>query len=359
MNFMKKVNAMHVETLCKKSLIIMTAIKVLMIASFFLGAIVALPKQGNAQSEASCKGENLLTKLAVEDKPAFDRIQEAAAKIENSDSIFWKVEKEGQQPSWLFGTMHMADPAIATLKPEIKQAILASDTLVIESTDALDPVAAQQAMGKLAHLTLMSEGTLRDLVRDDLEDELEEAVSARGIPMQLANRMQPWLIATTISLPICEIQRKQSGEKVLDAVLADFAKNENKDIKGLESIEEQLTALAKLPQSYHVSALEETLSSGEVALNMIETLKQTYLEGKMGVVFPLMQEVMPQSGNGEGALQLQEELIDKRNVTMAERVEPILKSGASFVAVGALHLPGEKGLVKLLRDKGYTLSPAQ
>jgi len=350
---------MRFETVCEKSLYILGAIKIMLILAFFLGASFAMPEKASAQSEASCKGNNLLEKLKAEDSVAYDRVLTSAKEIINANSIFWKVEKQGQKPSWLFGTMHMADPDIATLRSDVKEAIKASDALVVESTEALDPVAAQQAMGGLAHLTLLTEGTLRDLVEDDLEDELEAAVTQRGIPMPLANRMQPWLIATTISLPVCELQRKQTGEKVLDAVLVDFAKAESKDVKGLESIAEQLTALASLPQDYHVSALEETLASGDLAVDMIETLKESYLKGEMGVVFPLMKEVMPKSAQGEGALKLQEELIDKRNVLMAERAEPILKAGSAFVAVGALHLPGETGLVKLLRDNGYTVTPVQ
>ena len=350
---------MRFETVCEKTLYIIGMIKIMLIAAFFLGAGLSIPQQAAAQSDASCEGINLLEKLKTEDNAAYERILSEAAKTENSEAIFWKVEKQGQKPSWLFGTMHMADPDISTLKENVKEAILASDVLVIESIDALDPVAAQKAMGELAHLTLLAEGTLRDLVQDDLEDELETAVSARGIPMPLADRMQPWLVATTISLPVCEIQRKQTGEKVLDAELAEFAKVSAKQVKGLESIAEQLTALASLPQEYHVSALEETLAAGTLALDMIETLKQSYLSGNMGVVFPLMKEVMPKSGQGEGALKLQEVLIDKRNVTMAERAEPILKEGSTFMAVGALHLSGKTGLVKLLRDNGYTVTAVQ
>lgn len=350
---------MRFETVCEKSLYILAALKIMLVAAFFLGANMGFSTQAAAQDGASCKGNNLLEKLKTEDTAAYDRILAEASGIANANSIFWKVEKEGQKPSWLFGTMHMADPDISTLREDVKEAILSSDALVIESVEALDPVAAQKAMGGLAHLTLLTEGTLRDLVEDDLEDELEAAVTVRGIPMPLADRMQPWLIATTISLPVCEIQRKQSGEKVLDAALADFAKTSGKSVKGLETIAEQLNALASLPQAYHVSALEETLSSGDVAVDMIETLKQSYLSGNMGFVFPLMKEVMPKSGNGEGAIKLQEELIDKRNVLMAERSEAILKAGSTFIAVGALHLPGETGLVKLLRDDGYTVTPVE
>lgn len=350
---------MRFETFCDRTLYLLGALKILLVIAFFVGANLGSTTQASAQSDVSCKGNNLLEKLKAEDNAAYERVVSEASGMVNANSIFWKVEKEGQKPSWLFGTMHMADPDVATLREDVKAAILSSDTLVIESVEALDPVAAQKAMAGLAHLTLLTEGTLRDLVEDDLEDELEAAVTIRGIPMPLADRMQPWLIATTISLPVCEIQRKQSGDKVLDEALADFAKASGKPVKGLETIAEQLNALASLPESYHVSALEETLASGDLAVDMIETLKQSYLVGKMGFVFPLMKEVMPKSGSGEGALKLQEELIDKRNVTMAERSEEILKSGSTFIAVGALHLPGETGLVKLLRDNGYTVTPVQ
>jgi len=347
---------MRLEFVFEKTLYWFGLIKLGLIALFFaIGLLFGTPVT-SAQEGDGCGGVNLLEKLKSEDNAVYQRILAEADKLENSNSIFWKVEKEGQKPSWLFGTMHMADPEISTLKPKVKDAIRSSEALVIESVEALDPVAAQKAMGELAHLTLLTQGTLRDMVADDLEDELEAAVTSRGLPMVLADRMQPWLIATTISLPVCEIQRKQTGEKVLDAALAEYARNEGKDIKGLETIAEQLTALASLPQSYHVSALEETLASGDLAVDMIETLKQSYLRGQMGVIFPLMREVMPRSGKGEGALQLQEVLIDKRNLTMTDRVEPILQSGSAFVAVGALHLPGEKGLVKLLRQRGYTVS---
>ena len=347
---------MRFETLCEKVLFVFGLIKVALIAAFFAGSTLIDTDSANAQTEAVCNGQDLLLKLKNEDSAAYARILAEAEKTLNSNSVFWKIEKSGEPQSWLFGTMHMADPAISTIREDVKSAVRNSENLVIESTDALDPQAAQKAIGELAHLTLLTEGTLRDLVEDDLEDELEAAVAARGLPMMLADRMQPWLIATTVALPVCELQRKQAGGKVLDQALAEFAKQEGKNVQGLETVGEQLTAMASLPQEYHVSALEETLASGNGAVDMIETLKATYLDGNMGVVFPLMKEVMPKTGSGKGAADFQEVLIEKRNSTMLERMLPILKSGSSVVAVGALHLPGDKGLVKLLRDEGYTVT---
>ena len=70
-----------------------------------------------------------------------------------------------------------------------------------------------------------------------------------------------------------------------------------------------------------------------------------------------MKAVMPRSGKGEGAAQFQETLIVNRNYVMVERMLPILESRSALVAVGALHLPEETGIVTLLRNEGYTVSP--
>ncbi|MGI9353245.1 MAG: TraB/GumN family protein [Rhizobiaceae bacterium] len=337
-------------------LIIIGLMKLILLAFFFASFAVIQSPNADTQAVDNCSGKNLLTELEQTDPDKYQAVLSEAEETVNADSIFWKVQKDGRGPSWLLGTMHLADPDIANLPEDVREAILASDTLVIESVEALDQEASKKAMAGLAHLTLLKQGTLRDLIADELEDELEIAVTRRGVPMQLADRMQPWLIATTVALPVCEIKRKQKGEKVLDSILAEFATDNGKSLKGLETVSEQLTAIASLPEDYHVSALEETLASGSLALDMIETMKDLYIEGRMGLVFPLMKAVMPRTGSGAGVAQFQEALIDKRNETMASRVMPILEEGSTFVAIGALHLPGETGLVKLLRQSGYTVT---
>jgi uncharacterized protein YbaP (TraB family) len=61
------------------------------------------------------------------------------------------------------------------------------------------------------------------------------------------------------------------------------------------------------------------------------------------------------TGDQRLAREFQRRLILDRNHRMAERMEPWLKQGGAFVAVGALHLPGEQGLISLLRQQGYSV----
>ncbi len=346
---------MSAVKLSEKLLLTLGLLKLAFVTIFFLSFPFVEDTKVHAQS--ACTGANLIEKIQAENPDGYKEILAAAEKTENGNSILWRIEKEGQPSSWLFGTMHMADPAIATLQPDIIDAVNGVQSVVLETTDILNTEAAQAAMSEIVHLTLMPSGTsLKDLVDDELEDELDAAVSARGIPAFLANRMQPWLIATTVALPVCEIQRKNDGEIVLDAALGQYAIDNDKKVKGLESSKEQLEAIASLPEAYHVEALEATLKSGSQAQDMSETMKSLYLKGEISKILPMMKVISPESFTGQGAVDFQTLLIDKRNFTMVERVLPMLKAESIFMAVGALHLPGEKGIVKLLRDKGYTVT---
>ena len=349
--------AVTLELVCERFLLAIGLLKLFLIAMFFASFAVIGSAPAQTQDAGNCNGSDLLEKLKLEDNSSYQAVLAEAAKIKNGSGNFWLIEKDGQQNSYLFGTMHMTDPAISTLSEEIKAAINKSNTVVIESTDALDPVAAQQAMGQLAHLTLLTGGkTLRDFIRDDLEAKLEAEVTARGLPMLLADRMQPWVVSTTISLPVCELVRKQSSKKVLDAEVAAYGQEQGKELRGLESIAEQLSAMAAIPHEVHVSSLHQILEVEGLAVDSIETMKNLYLRGEVGLVVPLMKHIAPESYAGEGATKFQEILVEQRNSLMVERVTPYLEQGATFVAVGALHLSGETGIVNQLEKRGYKLS---
>ena len=73
----------------------------------------------------------------------------------------------------------------------------------------------------------------------------------------------------------------------------------------------------------------------------------------------MMKAASPESYSGKGVTQFQEALIEKRNLVMLERALPILETASAFVAVGALHLPGETGLVEQFRNQGFKVSPVQ
>lgn len=313
--------------------------------------------QNTAINKQSCGGKNLIAHYAANDPEKLKTIKAEAEKIINGNSVFWKIEKAGLPASYLLGTMHMADERIAKLDGSRLDGFNKTNLLIVENTDALDPKKAQAAMAKLQHLTMLKDETLNDLLDTDTLKLLEPKIAARGIPFSVATKLRPWLVATTISVPSCELAAKKAGKPVLDALLAQKANETNKQIIGLETVEEQLSAIANMPREFHVTALKETLHIGSEINDVIETMKQLYISGNIAMVQPLMKVVSTEPSSLEGKKRFEEQLIIKRNKIMAQRSTEHLAKGSVFLAVGALHLPDQTGLVKLIRDMGYTVSP--
>jgi uncharacterized protein YbaP (TraB family) len=92
----------------------------------------------------------------------------------------------------------------------------------------------------------------------------------------------------------------------------------------------------------------------------METLVQLYLTRRITAAMPFQIAMAQQAGVSDQAFAgFQEKLLVERNVKMTAVAEPLLDKGGLFIAVGALHLPGDKGLVALLREAGYTVSPIE
>jgi uncharacterized protein len=123
----------------------------------------------------------------------------------------------------------------------------------------------------------------------------------------------------------------------------------------LETIEEQLTAVATIPFSFHIAALRETLAGRGFSADLMETTKILYLQGNTAMMLPLIRLLAPDAYQGKGYASFQYFLLEQRNRSMVERAIAYLEQGNAFVAVGALHLPGETGLVSLLRKAGYVV----
>jgi hypothetical protein len=333
-------------------LMLLAAMHWLLLAGFLL----SLASAGKAWSAgvSACSGADLVAQLAAENPAALDEIKRQADVIENGKSVFWKISMPGKPDSWLLGTMHSPDPRIARLEPKVADALAASSKVLIENTDALDPAKMQAAVLRLKHLAFLPPGkSIETLVAQDALPPLKEQAASHSIPWPVANRMQPWMLAAAIAQPSCEAA--SAGQPVLDKLVATTALSSGKSLEGLETVDDQFNAVAALPQAFHVNALADLVALGDLADDVMETTKLLYLQGDIAMILPLARHFSPKAYDGEGYADFQDRLITRRNIGMAERAQAHLAEGGVFIAVGAMHLPGEQGLVALLRKAGYTL----
>lgn len=342
--------------------------------AFFLSFVVVLAQASTSLAQSSnttsdtapatkalspvCGGTNLIDQYKTTDPEKFAKIQLEAGKIIFGKNTFWKVEKQGLPPSYLLGTMHMADERIAKLEGAKAEAFDQSETVIIENIEALDPVKAQVAMLENKAMTFYTDGTtLSERLDEETIKLLKKAAENRAMPFPIVNIMQPWLVATSMAIPACELAAKQSAKPVLDGLIAKKAQETEKNLIGLETVKEQFSAMYDLPEAFHIKTLKETLRLGNVSEDVMETMKQLYLKGDVATIIPLTKIVTPNSSNGDAFKEFEDNLINNRNIIMRDRALPYFAKGNVFMAVGALHLPGDKGLVNLLMQAGYTLSP--
>ncbi|MDZ7823836.1 MAG: TraB/GumN family protein [Ahrensia sp.] len=339
------------------------------ITIFAITFLLAASLMANAQSNTAttdplptCQGANLLEQMAANEPEKLAQINTEAAQVPFGEGLLFKLEKEGRTASYLFGTMHMTDPRVISLPTAAQNAFDGAQIIAVESTEVLDPTKAQLALMARPELTMFTDDTrLSDFLDENQKEVLSEGLAQKGMQLALVDRMKPWMLAGMMALPACEMARKQAGKPFLDMALAQNAQNSGKELVGLETFVEQFDAMASLPMEFHVKGLIDTLTMGDKAGDITETMIVLYTQGKTGTVWPLMRAFSAREDGalGEGNAAFEEAMVNRRNITMLERSMPLLERGNAFVAVGALHLPGEKGLAQLYQNAGYTVTRVQ
>ena len=255
--------------------------------------------------------------------------------------LLWEVTQAGIPASYLFGTIHSEDPEVVHLAAPVQKAFDASQAVVLEVLLDMNAMMAASAA-----MLLMDGRLLKDLVGESLFSRTATAMQARGMPVMMTEHMQPWAAAITLSMPVPETGR------VLDVVLYEHAMQEGKQVHGLETIQEQLDVFATMPLANQVLLLEDAVEHYQQMDIIYAQLLSAWKQRDLARLVAINEDALA-SGDQHFADDFQQRLIVERNHLMVERMQPYLRQGKAFVAVGALHLPGDEGLLNLLEQRGY------
>jgi uncharacterized protein YbaP (TraB family) len=191
-------------------------------------------------------------------------------------------------------------------------------------------------------------------------DAVKSIIGRSGMPVDLAALFKPWIVTMILSVSDCERTKVQQGARVLDMKIAEIGKARGLEVVGLETIPAQFEALAAVPEQQQLDMLRASLKFADRTDDLMETLVQLYLGRKITAAMPFQIALAKEAGVSDQAFAgFQQKLLVERNEKMSAVAEPLLDAGGVFIAVGALHLPGENGLVALLRQAGYSVSPLE
>ncbi len=266
---------------------------------------------------------------------------------QESKSLLWEISGNGlKQPSYLYGTIHAICEKDFILTAATQKAFAQSQQLYLE-IDMDDP----SLMGEIQKSMFMTDGTtLKKLLS---ESDYKKVATFFKDSLQTNIDMIPTIKPFALS-SLTMSKLLNCPMKSYEAVFTSMATEQQKQILGLESVQEQMGAIdkmgyAKQAQVMLVKMVDEWNKGKEEFKSLINAYKQQDLNALL--------HIMLQSSSMDAAFQ--QDMLVTRNLSWIPRIKTFIAEKPSFIAVGAGHLGGKEGVIALLKAQGYTLKPVK
>lgn len=259
------------------------------------------------------------------------------------NTLLWKVSGNGlETPSHLFGTMHISCDQRIVAKPNFQDALSQSQQLVLE-LNPIDPAILQE-MQQLA-VNSGFENIYRNLPEEDFILLDSYLTGKYGAGLAQMGILKPFTLTSMVIMGFLDCEEPFT----METHLASIAGNRDMQVIGLETAQFQVSLFDQIPIDFQIQEIIRSLKDN-AGKKELDQMLDFYGSGDLERLYTFMM-------SNEMMRQFQAELLDKRNMAWIPKLEEILKVGSSFVAVGAGHLPGEFGVISLLKQNGYTVEP--
>jgi hypothetical protein len=269
-----------------------------------------------------------------------------SANVDPTHTLLWKISgKNITNPSYLFGTMHILCADDAQLSDGLKNAISSCDEIYFE----IDLSDMKAMLNSLKYLRMNDETKLSDLLSTDDYSKVKTYFTkhASMLPFGMLERFKPLLISSMI-------EEQDLGCKTTDGMEMEIMKNANtinKKINGLETVEFQARLFDSIPYKRQARDLVNYIDSIDQYSKSMDTLMKVYKAQDLNKIDEL-------SRTGDVTVSdYIDLLLNGRNRNWVKQMDTLLPAKSLLFAVGAAHLPGESGVIALLRKNGYTVTP--
>ena len=272
------------------------------------------------------------------------------AKLANA--LLWKIEgNELEEESYLYGTIHLITKEDFYWPKGTLAAFDASESVVFE-IDMDDMFDMSKQMGLLSKAFMNDGMTLKDLYNEEDYDFVKTHFDDMGIPMFFLERLKPMFLTVFASgdMEFGAGLQGDSGMRSYEMELFDLCQQSEKEVEGLETIEFQMSVFDSIPYQDQADMLLETIKSSDTENDAFDQMIDMYKSQNINLMVDAMAE-------DEGISGYEDLLLNQRNRNWIPVMSSMMKEGTTFFAVGAGHLAGEQGVIKLLKAEGYKLTP--
>lgn len=264
--------------------------------------------------------------------------------------VMFRIEKCNISPSHILGTMHTDDPTVIKRVPAAFNEIALSKVAVFEIITGPDTQVSiarymlypPESKGLLETAGQVRFGRLVSLLRE----------TQPNFQPAFVNRYRPWAASVLLSFP-----PMVADGIVLDEKLQKHAATSGIPVKGLETVEQQFKAFTQMNPSQQLSMLDDSINRYNDIKAMNTKLFAQYRRGDLVKIHQLGEESFSDVEDKDLADMMEQTLLIDRNIHMSTGMQPYLDQGAAFIAIGALHLWGEEGILALLEKAGYFIFP--
>lgn len=320
---------------------------------------LALSDAVNAQPVPVCPDIDFVARLTDNERERFHNLEDAPF----SDGRYYEVEKDGAR-STVLGTFHF--PTKGNVLPDdLLDRVDAARVVILES-------APDQASEFTADISLILKAVLNPagpfLLPEFTLDEwttITAAVARHGVPRLLVNQLEPWVVAVALIVPACDLPTSSGSPFGLDLQIFFHARDNNIPVRTLDTV----AHIKQLVASYgdvsadqfagQINYVRQTLAHRDFANAFINSHRLLYLDQRIMAIWAgavvMMERIYGVQGGAKVAARIWQDLIVGRNTAWMKTLIGELETGNAVVAVGALHLPSEDGILRLLEREGFTV----
>ncbi len=263
-------------------------------------------------------------------------------------NFLWRVQSK-KKTVYVLGSIHLLKKDVYPLSRTIEVAFEKSDVLAVEAdVNDISRLDLQKLMESAFYL---GNDSLEKHVSGKTFNVIREETERAGLPMELVYNQRPWFLALTLE----SLELMKSGYDPnygIDKYFLSKAEGRKK-ISELESLDYQINLLAGLNDEEQELFLLYTLRELRILVQEVDKLVDAW---KSGAVEKMESTITKSLAEDRRFYTIYDKLIYKRNRNMTQKIEGYLKTnGTYFVVVGAAHLLGDKGIIQLLKDRGYSV----
>lgn len=287
-----------------------------------------------------------------DEKPVVQTVAAEPAAEAPPKPAIWKIS-DADTTVYLFGTVHVLPPTLTWHSPALDKALEEAKAVYFETDVEIDPMVFREIIQRLG--VYQPSEKLSDRLAPKDFDLLKEALAKLELPLIAIESMRPWYAGVVIS----EAVVRRAGYDVtsgVESVMRPAASAAGKQIRFLETIEQQMASFATLPEPVQIKFLTSGLAEIDTAADDLGALVNAWKAGETDELNKLLIE------DDLGHIpEVYDALLKNRNANWAPELDKLMKSetGTFLVAVGAAHLIGKDSVIEMLRPMGHVAERVQ